>query len=118
MNYKILGQNHQTGEIVQKIIDRHVITYLRRFLRSKSTKTGKKYSTKNIKYCTIWSKDKLTKERKLSKILLKIPGNENNFCINDLKVEDGITVYDIEKFLIKRGAKKIIFKNTMELSDK
>ena len=112
MNYTILGQKKQTDALVQKIIDRHVLAYLRNFLRSTATKTGKKYSTKNIEYCTVWSKDKLTKERKISKILLKVPGNEKSLCIrNNIKGGEGITVYDIEKYLIKRGAKKTIFKN-------
>jgi|TARA_R110002074_G_scaffold378522_1_gene556368 hypothetical protein len=111
MNYTILGQKKQTDALVQKIIDRHVLSYLRSFLRSTATKTGKKYSTKNIEYCTIWSKDKLTKQNKISKILLKIPGNKKNLCIGSLKKVEGITVYDIEKYLNKHGAKKVIFKN-------
>lgn len=110
MNYTLLGK-HSTSEqmIVQKIIDRHVLAYLRKFLKAHNTKTGKKYSTKNLQYCTVWKKDRLTRRKKVSKILIKAPMQESFLCIRDIKIDSGITVDDIKGFLDRRGAKKIIF---------
>ena len=110
MNYTLLGKQRTSEEmIIQKIIDRHVLAYLRKFLKAHNTKTGKKYSTKNLQYCTVWKKDKLTKKKKVSRILIKAPLQENFLCIQDIRIDSGITVDDIKAFLDRRGAKKIIF---------
>ena len=110
MNYTLLGSSRTSEEmIIQKIIDRHVLAYLRKFLKAHNTRTGKKYSTKNLQYCTVWKKDRLTKQKKVSKILIKAPLQESFLCIDAIVSDAGITVDDIKAFLDRRGAEKIIF---------
>ena len=82
---------------------------LRKFLKAHNTRTGKKYSTKNLQYCTVWKKDRLTKQKKVSKILIKAPLQESFLCIDAIVSDAGITVDDIKAFLDRRGAEKIIF---------